>query len=171
MNEITKELALSVASRFWAKVSKTDSCWCWTGGTQGRGYGAMHVGPKAKGRHMIRAHRLSWVLHNAEIPNDLWVLHKCDNPQCVNPDHLFLGDRIDNMKDAAKKGRITTIGQSRKTHCVAGHEFTPENTYTYPKGHRKCRQCITAERIQRRARNRAALSTPKESPPSVEEGA
>ena len=74
-------------------------CWLWEGRT-GHGYGRL----KYAG-HQISAHRLSWILHRGEIPQGMWVLHKCDTPLCVSPDHLFLGTHLDNVRDRERKGR------------------------------------------------------------------
>lgn len=91
-------------ANFWAKVRKTDSCWEWTAGTNGMGYGTIHVRP-----WMITAHRFSFILHFGEIPKDKpCVLHRCDNPKCVRPDHLFAGTRGDNNRDCVQKGRNAT---------------------------------------------------------------
>jgi len=89
--------------RFFDKVdvkSKED-CWNWMAGSRGTGYGAF----KFNGL-VVDAHRVSWILHNGEIPNGLFICHKCDNRSCVNPNHLFLGTHSDNIKDAYNKGRI-----------------------------------------------------------------
>jgi hypothetical protein len=90
--------------RFWAKVIKTDVCWNWTGAKNPKGYGILHR--SGKQARNILAHRVSWELHNGPIPEGMWVLHRCDNPECTRPDHLFLGTVIENMQDAAQKCRI-----------------------------------------------------------------
>ncbi len=86
--------------RFWAKVNKTADCWIWSGGCYEDGYGNFLYMGKS-----IGAHRYSWIYHYGEIPQGLQVLHKCDCPSCVNPQHLFLGTHKDNMKDMISKGR------------------------------------------------------------------
>jgi hypothetical protein len=147
----------TLAERFWEKVDRqAEGCWNWKAAKQHNGYGYLHAGG-GKTRKPARAHRVSWELHNGPIPEGLWVLHKCDNPSCVRPDHLFLGDRVDNMNDAAAKGRVTTIGQSRKTHCPHGHEYSPENMYVRANGHRVCRTCHIRQDHERRARKRAGI--------------
>lgn len=94
--------------RFWDKVKKTDSCWIWIGAKANNGYGALH----RSGNHskIIRAHRLSWEVHFGPIPEGLEVLHRCDNPPCVRPDHLHLGTQADNHKDRVAHG-IRLLGE------------------------------------------------------------
>lgn len=132
-----------IEQRFWEKVDKEtpSGCWEWRSAIRGNGYGAFFTHFANEGRKCHGAHRYSWLIANGPIPDGLWVLHKCDNRICVNPSHLFLGDRADNMRDAAKKKRVCTIGKSRLTHCVNGHEFTEENTKRDKHGHRRCRAC------------------------------
>lgn len=139
----------TIEDRFWSKVRKDDGCWEWTASVNRRGYGWLHFGGKVE-RKALKAHRVSWEIHNGPIPDGLWVLHKCDNPRCVRPDHLFLGDRTDNMRDCAAKGRISTVGKSRLTHCKRGHDFTPENTLRNKDGHRRCAICAQAMRAANR---------------------
>lgn len=91
--------------RFWAKVDKrgVDDCWPWLAATDGHGYGA--IGLSRPRRYVEKAPRYSWVIHNGAIPKGLWVLHRCDNRICVNPKHLFLGNRKLNSDDKVNKGR------------------------------------------------------------------
>lgn len=85
---------------FWAKVKvgKPDECWEWQANKQR--YGRLRLNDKNP-----LAHRVSWLIHFGEIPQGMCVLHKCDNPPCVNPNHLWLGTQDDNMKDMANKGK------------------------------------------------------------------
>ncbi len=87
-------------NKFWKKVKKTDYCWNWTGGILRGGYGQIHIDKK-----LHQAHRLSWQLHNGTIPRGMHVLHKCDNPSCIRPIHLFLGTAKDNALDREAKSR------------------------------------------------------------------
>jgi HNH endonuclease len=92
----------SLEERFWAKVVKTSECWKWTANKNNKGYGMIREGGLLPKR---LAHRVSWVIHNGQIPEQMCVLHKCDNPECTNPNHLFLGTLAENMLDKERKGR------------------------------------------------------------------
>jgi len=96
--------AMPAEDRFWAQVQKTEQCWLWIGGTDKDGYGSMRA--KLGGRLFRRAHRNSYSLHSGEIVQDgMVVMHSCDTPKCVNPDHLSVGTPRDNMIDKITKGR------------------------------------------------------------------
>ncbi len=94
--------------RFLAKIHVTDTCWLWTAGGLGNGYGAFSISWR---QPAIGAHRVAWLLWNGEIPEGLCVLHRCDVRRCVRPDHLFLGTKLDNARDASAKGRCRNGGR------------------------------------------------------------
>lgn len=115
-------------------------CWLWTASLRpGSGYGQLRVG-----RTIAFAHRIAYELFVGLIPNGLYVCHHCDVKQCVNPDHLFLGTAKDNTQDMIRKGRQP---KWRRSHCLRGHAFTPENTYEYDDKRRgfvrrMCKACM-----------------------------
>ncbi len=92
--------------RFWDKVQKSDGCWEWQGGYISTGYGCVVLTGDPSIPYRMLTHRAAWMLTYGEIPDGLWVLHKCDNRRCVRPDHLFLGTRYDNIADCKAKGRV-----------------------------------------------------------------
>jgi hypothetical protein len=114
-------------------------CWVWQGFCQKppRAYGETnYLGKK------WRVHRLMYTLVYGPIPDGKLVCHKCDNPSCCNPDHLWLGTHLENMSDCRAKDRYH---YANLTHCKRGHEFTPENTEWRGPGHlRQCRTCARA---------------------------
>lgn len=148
--------------RFLDKVNKTSSCWIWIGADDGRkGYGRINVNGKT-----AKAHRISYELFNGEIKDNLNVLHKCDNPKCVNPDHLFLGTQKMNMADMYSKNRaVHHLGEShhngKKVLCIRGHEYSEDNTRIYIKksgsSYRYCKKC-ESERTARRRASRQQIS-------------
>ncbi len=88
------------AETFWSKVAKTNGCWEYTSRPSRQGYGRVLWA----GREAL-AHRVSWTLTRGDIPEGKCVLHRCDNPPCVRPSHLFLGSQADNVADMMAKGR------------------------------------------------------------------
>lgn len=104
--------------RFWDKVAFGMDCWGWFGAVDKNGYGQTYAHGK-----QLKAHRVSYEMHYGKIPDGLMVLHKCDNPGCTRPCHLFVGSNSDNMKDMASKGRG---GKSRgESHGMS--KLTPSN--------------------------------------------
>ena len=99
----------TLAERFWSKVQigANDECWPFTS-VDVRGYGQIQAGKRGVG--VLKAHRVSYELHNGPVPDGLHVLHSCDNPSCVNPSHLHLGTHQDNMREMAARRRA---GQRR----------------------------------------------------------
>lgn len=101
-----------VIQRFESKFTKRSGCWIWESATV-KGYGVLQL--SNPDRILAKAPRLAWTIYRGEIPDGIQVLHHCDNPLCVNPDHLFLGTHTDNMRDASQKGRlpgnVNAVGQ------------------------------------------------------------
>lgn len=106
--------ARPVEERLWSRVDKDGpiiytelgACWIWTGGKSRDSHQYGRIDYQGKIRH---THQVSWILTNGPIPQGMHVLHKCDNPPCVNPSHLYLGDDADNHRDAIARGRIGAV--------------------------------------------------------------
>lgn len=112
-----------ISERFWSKVEKCGPihpalktrCWVWTGSRARGGYGQLWGG----GPIPLKSHRFSWEQANGPIVGRLLVCHHCDNPPCVNPAHLFLGDHKDNAKDMVAKGRCRAAGMPGEKHWAS----------------------------------------------------
>lgn len=107
-------------------------CWEWTSTLSKAGYGKIWYEGK-----QIPAHRMAWAIHRGPIPKGAMICHICDNPKCVNPLHLYIGDGFTNQQDAVNRKRHK---EARKTHCPKGHPYSISNTYLW-RNQRACRKC------------------------------
>lgn len=143
-------------ARLVAKTRRDEvtGCWLWTGYVHTkRKYAAHRYGGTSlpapgtkRGQRTLHAHRAMWIVVHGEPEKGMEVCHRCDNPRCVNPNHLFLGTHKTNMTDSRQKGRHFL---SAKTVCKRGHLLSGENLYVCSSGLRHCKQC---ERDRHRAR-------------------
>jgi len=116
--------------RFWSKVDKSGECWLWTASRKPNGYGQFTKKPL-----LFYAHRVAYEATYGPIPAGLIVCHRCDNPPCVRPDHLFLGTDLDNAQDRVAKGR-STRGRSINAGERNGHaKLTPTNVIAIKRAH------------------------------------
>jgi len=116
---------------FFSNVLVADGCWGWGSAMYPTGYSPVRFKGKQK-----MAHRVSYEIFIGPIPDGMFVLHRCDNRQCTNPDHLFLGTQADNISDMMGKGRNY---QSNKIKCIRGHSLS--EAHVTKKGHRQCQEC------------------------------
>lgn len=109
-----------IGDRFWQYVDRKagDGCWVWTGDHHRMGYGRIWERTPEGRQRIRRAHHVSFEMMVGPIPPGMNVLHRCDNPPCVRPDHLFLGTHLDNMRDMVAKGRRR--GGMRRGHRLPG---------------------------------------------------
>jgi predicted XRE-type DNA-binding protein len=136
-----------VIEKFERKINKTDSCWLWCGAIDSHGYGSFtHKLKKEK------AHRFSYKLFVGDVPewtgyDSICVLHKCDNPMCVNPDHLFLGTHAENMKDKKNKNRAIGAHAGELHHKA---KLTSEMVSNIRKDTRKQNEIAASYGVDRR---------------------
>lgn len=112
-------MSKTLLQRFEEKVNKTDGCWEWVAAHNERGYGRINIDGKS-----VATHRVAYELYVGNIPEGMCVCHHCDNPKCVNPDHLFLGTHTENMRDCRNKGRRPLPITRGERH--AGSKLTEE---------------------------------------------
>lgn len=120
--QCTKEHALKRFEANYVPVTES-GCWLWTGSSR-KGYGRLRYQSK-----MLGAHRFSYLMFKGEIPKGLFVCHRCDVTECVNPDHLFLGTNSENLKDAFNKGRLS----SKKGILNNANKYTTEQIASFKK--------------------------------------
>ncbi len=123
----------SLEERFWSHVDKTGDCWIWTACTTRFGYGAVQV----NGRN-VHAQRVAYELHYGPIPVGLCVMHKCDNPPCVRPEHLMVGTLADNCRDMHAKGRGKCGVGERSGAAKLTEEAVRDIRRRSSSGERKC---------------------------------
>lgn len=128
--------------KFWSKVNKTNDCWLWIGCLKDGRYGSFYFRKKGE-----RAHRVAWILTYGDIPEELCVLHKCDNTLCVNPEHLFLGTQLDNIKDRDSKGRCNPGDSFKKGSLHKMAKLKEENILEIRKLYKQFSQQKIAEQF------------------------
>jgi hypothetical protein len=140
----------------WSIPEPNSGCWLWLGALFNDGYGAMTANGKCR-----RAHRISYQEFVGPIPDGLHLLHSCDVPTCINPDHLRPGTPKDNKGDQISRNRhrgwsfVRSVNPPRLLFCKRGHDLSEPNIYWSKDGGRHCRQCTMTRAEQQRARKRA----------------
>jgi hypothetical protein len=151
---------LDPVANWWSKVVIGPGCWTWRAGRDKDGYGKLAIGAGGSAQVHTRAHRFAYETFIGPIPEGMVVCHRCDNPPCARPSHLFVGTPRDNNDDKIAKGREarpwgTPLTNSRKTHCKRGHPLEGANLYIY-NGMRNCKACRRASVRASYYRKRAA---------------
>lgn len=163
-------------TRLAARAEPQGDCLVWTGALTKAGYGRLYVPRSGVGNY---THRLSWILTygahpcipDAVLPGDVHVCHRCDNPPCIRPEHLFLGNPKSNMADREAKGRGAHgpnaphgPGKHRRylaAECRNGHPFDTDNSHFSPSGYRRCRTCLRIQRAALYAQRIGRPQTPR----------
>ena len=143
-----KKKGETLEDRLLRFTRKGKGCWEWVGGKDRNGYGHFNY---CWNKYI--AHRVAYLLWRGPLKKGLFVCHRCDNPGCVRPSHLFLGTGSDNIRDSLAKGRHHAAS---RTHCPRGHEYAGDNLIvtTQGGGRYKQRLCRVCERIRYRKNNR-----------------
>lgn len=142
---------------FWNLVQKgkPDECWSWLGYRLKKN-GKLTYGQLTVAGHTHLAHRFSFWIRHGLLPANLFICHKCNNPACVNPDHLYVADNARNIKDAWRDGLIVS-GNSKKPRCPkCGADYS---VYPNQNGRRYCKRCKQDWQNRKRARLRAMSQT------------
>ncbi|MGH3505158.1 MAG: HNH endonuclease signature motif containing protein, partial [Nocardioidaceae bacterium] len=132
--------------RWLRMVEFTQECWLWTGARQAGGYGRF-----AGDDGLVLVHRWAYERFRGPIAEHMTVDHLCLTTRCVNPSHMEIVTRQENARRANPN--------VDKSICVNGHEYTPENTYTNPRGYRDCRICRSERSAERYRKKRAASAS------------
>lgn len=141
---------VSAPIKRWLKLVeiRPNVCWLWLGSASRDGYGQFTLSAiRGKKRLRIAPYRFIWEYINGPMGKGLEPDHTCNNRRCVNPAHIEPVTHAENQRRSYQRGRKRPVKdyfhpcQVRPTHCPYGHEYTPENTYTAPKGGRSCRAC------------------------------
>ena len=139
--------------RFLSKIQATSDCWKWLGYKDSKGYGGFFLNGK-----MRRAHRVSFEIFKEKIIGENVIMHECDNPECVNPEHLKQGLQFDNMMDAHDRNRFHAQGQ---IHCKRGHELKGDNLIVYKNSNgRPARHCIACQKVRYENRKNTINDSP-----------
>lgn len=147
LNIVRSKRGISLSERFhrYASPEPNSGCWLWLAGALRKGYGMLYVSP---GKIKLATH-ISLELYGNQRPSpEHWALHKCDNPFCVNPDHLYWGTAVDNFSDMIARGR-GRMDSTRKEICVRNHVLA-ETGYVRGDGYRQCRLCDRERAAERR---------------------
>jgi HNH endonuclease len=147
LTEYSRSFVQTVKERLlkYSTPEPNTGCWLWTGyQMQGRlRYGVLHSDGKVR-----KAHRLSYETFVGPIPSGKIIMHRCDTPECINPQHLSVGTNMENLHDCLNKNRNKQM--VKRTHCKHGHEFTSENTVFYPRKNRNTpdKHCLECRKIR-----------------------
>lgn len=162
-----RRLQRTIAERFadYVLPEPNSGCFLWEGSTDRKGYGQLRVA-----RNVLKyATHIALELEGRPVPDGMNACHHCDNPICVNPDHLFIGTQKDNTDDMLRKGRasrppVAKPGQGMKEFCVRGHPLSGDNLY-YPPGnsrYRACRECLRIRKAAQNAKLKLARAAARE---------